>query len=283
MVRRLRSVLCASVLSSALFGINAGPVNSAEASGVTGASPANLSQVYRQFHDHVLEISKLRLDQAQNVQQAQALLVAPNEVQLSRGWVAAFAEIASQSTRFSEGLEKAAAKRGTTSLIAELKSNPNAVFSIGGVEAAQKDVMAAIAEDSAIYDALTYRLNEIAHGRTGKEADLAQQAQMEPYSAGVTGATHPLAPLSPRAAPLMSQVLALGAIISLSNPSSEKDTKLASLTANAENDQCLRWARLNLNQCLAAAHDGQERSYCLAQHGLDERAKCWSWVAQPKS
>lgn len=283
MVRRLRSIACASVISSLMVGLHAGPVNSQETASIGKASPAALSAAYRQFHDNVIEISKLRLDETKNVKQAQALLVAPGEVMLSRGWVAAFAEIASQSTPFAEGLRKAAAKEGTDDLIAQLRANPNSVFAIKGADAAQKDVVSAIAEDTAIYRALSHRLNEVAYGRAGKEPDLARQAQANPYAAGVTGATKPTASMSPRATPLMSQVLALGAIMSLSKPMSAKDVKLASLTVNTENDQCLRWARLNLAQCLAASKDGQERAYCLSQHGLDERAKCWSWMAEPRS
>jgi hypothetical protein len=264
-------------------GVQAGPVGPDEKSAMPGASPAALSAAYRDFHDRVVEISKLRLDQPKNVVHAQKLLVAPNETVLSRGWVAAFAEVAARSDRFSAGVQAAAERAGgTDKFVAKMKADPNSVLEIDGAQAAEKDVMAAIAEDSATMGALTYRLNEIAYGRTSKEAGLALQAQNGEVK-GVTGSTAPRGKLSPRAAPLMSQILALGAAINLSKDAASKDKALSRLTSNQENDQCLRWARLNLAQCLAAAKDGQESAYCLAQHGLDERAKCWSWVAQPAS
>jgi hypothetical protein len=269
------------VVFAVIGGVQAGPVGPDEASAMPGASPAALSAAYRDFHDRVVEISKLRLDQPKNVVHAQKLLVAPNEVVLSRGWVAAFAEIAARSEKFSDGVKAAAARAGgTDKLVAKIKADPNSVLEFDGAQAAEKEVMAAIAEDSAAMGALTYRLNEIAYGRTSKEADLARQAQNGDVK-GVTGAVSPRGKLSSRAAPLMSQILALGAAINLSKDGNDK--ALTRLTANQENDQCLRWARLNLAQCLAAAKDGQESAYCLAQHGLDERAKCWSWVAQPAS
>ncbi len=196
MVRRLRAVLMASVLSSAMCGMTAGPTGAQETGAIAGASPASLSEDYRQFHDHVVEISKLRLDQAENVKRAQPFSARRASSSYRAAGVAAFAEIASQSTRFSAGLKKAASKSGTQSLIAELQSNPSSVFSISGVDTAEKDVMSAISEDSAIYGSLTYRLSEIAYGRVAKEADLARQAQSQPYAAGVTGATRPTAPLS---------------------------------------------------------------------------------------
>jgi hypothetical protein len=271
------------VVFAVIGGVQAGPVSPAEGSAMPGASPAALSAAYRDFHDRVVEISKLRLDQPKNVVHAQKLLVAPNEVVLARGWVAAFAEIASRSEKFSDGVKAAAARAGgTDKLVAQIKADPSCVLEFEGAQAAEKEVMTAIAEDSATMGALTYRLNEIAYGRTSKEADLAHQAQNGDVK-GVTGATSARGKLSPRAVPLMSQILALGAAINLSKDAAGNDKALARLTANLENDQCLRWARLNLAQCLAATKDGQESAYCLAQHGLDERSKCWSWVAQPAS
>jgi hypothetical protein len=281
MVRCLRSVLYASVVFAVIGGVQAGPVSPDEGSGITGATPAVLSAAYRDFHARVVEISKLRLDQPKNVVHAQKLLVAPNEAVLSRGWVAAFAEVASRSEKFSEGVKAAAARAGgSDKLVAKIKADPNFVLEFEGAQSAEKEVMAAIAQDSVTMGAVTYRLNEIAYGRTSKEAGLALQAQNGDVK-GVTGATAPRGKLSPRATPLMAQILALGAAINLSKDGNDK--ALSRLTANQENDQCLRWARLNLAQCLAAAKDGQENAYCLAQHGLDERAKCWSWVAQPAS
>ena len=84
MVRCLRSVLYASVVFAVIGGVQAGPVSPDEGSGITGATPAVLSAAYRDFHDRVVEISKLRLDQPKNVVHAQKLLVAPNEK--SRKW-----------------------------------------------------------------------------------------------------------------------------------------------------------------------------------------------------
>jgi hypothetical protein len=247
------------------------------------APPAAPSDVYRNFHDHVVEISKLRLDEPKNITRAQALLVEPNVTGLSRGWIAAFAQVAAQSPKFAQGVQRAAARRGAGDLVASMAANPAVVFAIDGAADAEHDVVVAVARESSLMNQLTYRLSEIAYGRTAKEAELAHQAQTSSPAKGVTGATESKTQMSARATPLMSQILALGAVVAISKDASFKDAGVAELSVNAENDQCLRWAKLNLAQCLAAVHDGQERAYCLAQHGLDERAKCWSWVAQPAS
>lgn len=278
MVRHWRSVACVGILASMVGVGTAGPARAPEKSEAIAAG-------YDEFHARVLEISRMRLDQPKNITRAQALLVAPSETALARGWVVSFAKIAAQSDKFTDGVRQAAKRAGgADQLIAELEANPSAALQFRGADTAQREVRAAVAEDSAAMGALTYRLSEVAYGRTSREADFALQAQSGAPLKGITGATSsPRGNLSQRATPLMSQVLALGAVMALAQETAKEQGAMSRLAANQENDQCLRWARLNLAQCLAAVKDGQERAYCLSQHGLDERAKCWSWLAQPAS
>ncbi|NWG46821.1 MAG: hypothetical protein HXY25_09785 [Alphaproteobacteria bacterium] len=58
----------------------------------------------------------------------------------------------------------------------------------------------------------------------------------------------------------------------------EADT--ASLLADKEAGQCLRWASLNLAQCLAAAANPPEEAYCAGKHGLKEVSACWRNIAR---
>lgn len=275
MVRHWRSVACVGVLAS-MMGVGvAGPAGPADSKPATAA--------YDEFQARLLEISKLRLDQPRNITTAQTLIVAPSETALARGWIVSFARVAAGSEKFAEGVRQAAKRAGgADQLIAELEANPSGALKLKGADAAQREVRAAVAEDSATMAALTFRLSEVAYGRTAKEPDFALQAQSGAPLKGITGATSPpKGDLSKRATPLLSQVLALGAVMTLATEAKGEEAAISRLSANQENDQCLKWARLNLAQCLAAAHDSQERAYCLSQHGLDERSKCWSFVAQP--
>lgn len=274
MVRHWRSVACVGVLASTIGIGFAAPA---------GAPEAAATAAYDDFQARILEISKLRLDQPKNITRAQALLVAPTETALARGWIVSFAHIAAGSEKFAEGVRQAAKRAGgADQLIAELEANPSGALKLKGAEAAQRDIRAAVAEDSVNMSALTFRLSEVAYGRTAKEPDFALQAQSGAPLKGITGATSPTkGDLSKRSTPLLSQVLALGAIMTLAPETTGEDAAISRLSTNLESDQCLKWARLNLAQCLAAAHDSQERAYCLSQHGLDERSKCWSFVAQP--
>lgn len=45
-------------------------------------------------------------------------------------------------------------------------------------------------------------------------------------------------------------------------------------------DRCIRWARLDLGQCVAAGHFKYEDAYCIAEHALNDVAGCLT-AAQP--
>jgi hypothetical protein len=44
--------------------------------------------------------------------------------------------------------------------------------------------------------------------------------------------------------------------------------------------RCINWARLDLNQCVAAGHFKYEDAYCIAEHALMDVARCLT-AAQP--
>jgi hypothetical protein len=203
-------------------------------------------------------------------------LLAHDEKALSHGWVAECGRIASNDGRFASGV-KAAAERGggARQLMAKLQSQPDYVFQISGWQDASQDVSAAVADDRAPMQALSFRLDEIAYGRTGREAELAAKAK----ASGVTGATTASHYSVGAMTPMMTQILALGAVMAASQQSHiNAETVESSLVVDKDNDECLRWSDLNLKQCLAAARDNQERAYCLSVEAISSRSDCWSKV-----
>jgi hypothetical protein len=227
---------------------------------------------YTAFRNDINDIAKMRLDQPENIHKAQAALVAFNETDLSHGFVAHMAQVAASSDRFQRGLKRAARRYGgRDKLIAHLEQDPRTIYNVSGWQEASQNVASAIERDNAAMSAVAYRLNEIAYGRTAGEARHAQEARNASTSTGITGATR--APRHARTSTMaMSQILALGGVMSLTHTRPAQLTPAAaSIAVNPTNDQCLRWADLNLKQCLAAAHDN------------NERAKCWVSVATPAS
>ena len=241
------------------------------------------AQDYRAFREQILQISKLRLDDPKNVDQAKKLLLAHDERELSHGWVAQCGDVASHNAKFIQGVRTAAERAGgADQLIAQLKSQPAAALEISGWQSASEDVVAAVSQDAAAMQALSFRLSEIAYGRTAKEAQLATEAQTK--GSGVTGATRISYRPNRAVSPMMTQILALGAVMALSTDSHVRSGPIeASLVVDKDNDQCLRWSDLNSKQCLAAARDNQERAYCLSEEAISSRSQCWSKVVQPAS
>jgi hypothetical protein len=247
------------------------------------------SDAYRKFIADLTYIAKLRLDDPKNLARARQLLVNHNLISLARGWIAWCGEIAAQSQEFVNGVEKAAGQNGgADNLKSTIAKQPFTVLDFGGWQSASLAIRKQIAEDSALMASVAWRLSEIAYGRTANEAHLAQEANKGNLTSAAPRDASPsvsaASTLGSRSKPIMTQMLALGAHLHLSNASTVGlDPAATAMATNKDNDQCLRWAQLNLDQCLAAARDNQERAYCLGKQGIEERAKCWSWILSPQS
>lgn len=272
-MRALRSVVAVGIVSIGFITA----VSSQAISASSGpASPAD----YVSFRGQITTIAQLRLDDPKNVEKARQMLLAHNEKALSHGWVAQCSQIASRDENFAENVRKAAKKHGgTDAFVARLTADPSSVLEVSGWQDASADVTSAVMQDAANMQSLSHRLTEIAYGRTANEARYAADAQK---SAGITGSVGRAR--TPRnASPMMTRILALGAVMALQQDSARVDSAAATLVADKQNDQCLRWSDLNLKQCLAAARDNAERAYCLSTEAIASRSDCWNKVVQAGS
>jgi hypothetical protein len=233
-------------------------------------------QAYQRFRTGVLAMAKMRLNEPDSIRQSQKILAGANQVALARGWLATCSQIATKAGDFIAGLASAASKEasGADGLKSRLEEKPGDIWQVPGWQDASNAVMRQVASDSAIMQTVAHRLIEVGYGRIKDEGQHAADAAKGNY-----GATPPSPPAEPiaKAKPLIAQILALGARMQLAQSGPPPDSQGAS---NIDNDQCLRWAQLNLSQCLAAVHDNSERAFCLGRHGIEERVKCWSWIAE---
>lgn len=249
---------------------------------VAPVSGAATSAAYRSYIAGLATLAKLRLDQPQNLARVKALLVRSDLISLTRAWLARCAEIAAQSQSFADGVEKAVGAGGADQFNSNIEKQPSSVMNIGGWQSASLAIRQELAKDIRLMQSVSFRLSEISYGRSGGEARFADEANKgDLTSAAPAGSLSPASvspTLSERAKPLMTQMLALGAHIHLANqsPKPGPDPAAVMLQTNKDNDQCMKWAQLNLDQCMAAARDNSERAYCLGKQGIDERVKCWS-------
>jgi hypothetical protein len=95
------------------------------------------------------------------------------------------------------------------------------------------------------------------------------------------------APQARTAAPtaMVARSLALAALAVLGAAGDESADQLTPVLSEATNAQCLKMAKLNLDQCLAVAGPHYEGLYCMGRHGLMETGQCVvtavGWTAAP--
>jgi len=72
----------------------------------------------------------------------------------------------------------------------------------------------------------------------------------------------------------VGRILSIAALRAISTDSVYSDEALAQLLADPLAQRCLAWARINLEQCVAAGHFKYEDSFCIAQHALIDVSDC---------
>ena len=79
---------------------------------------------------------------------------------------------------------------------------------------------------------------------------------------------------SPSMSPRIKKALTLGALESLGATGEQSSAWIRNYTTTPLLNQCTNWARLHVEQCLAAGHYKYEDAYCIAEHQLSDTADC---------
>ncbi|MBV1885592.1 MAG: hypothetical protein KUG61_00820 [Parvibaculaceae bacterium] len=211
---------------------------------------------------------------------------------LSRGWMAHRALVAAQDSGFKHGVRQEVGKIGAKAFLNRLRSDSSYALNVKGAQKAEKNVIQAISADNIVMAALAKRF--MSASRTFQRnkwgalspAEMPQQAdnavdlaalEDDQLRAFFDTLTQELSPISSAQAsythPLVKSILALGAQHIVNEMAN--GTELTAVLPPAESTRCLRWARLNLNQCLAAAHFPSEVAWCTSRHALNDVRVCW--------
>ncbi len=251
------------------------------------SGPASLVQkaaTYRAFEVAIDDLGKRKYKSPRDVRSALETLRPHDPELLAEGWIANSAFLAATQPEFVSSLKAAVAHEGKASVIAKLKSGTG-VWMFAGSQEARTSVVADASIDYHKLTVLGQRFLttavEFQRTRWGKYEAPApfsvapQFAAAEVGGAGFGDMLAELAGVKPAqaAVPVMQRILSLAGLIVLQE--SEK-VSAASMTENRDLARCARFARLNLNQCLAAAHFPSEEAYCTGKHGVNEIAYCWA-------
>jgi len=72
----------------------------------------------------------------------------------------------------------------------------------------------------------------------------------------------------------VGRILSIAALRAIGDDSTYSEASIQVLLADPLAQRCISWARINLAQCVAAAHFEYEDSFCIAQHALIEVSNC---------
>lgn len=238
-------------------------------------SPLGTPREVRRF------IDKLRFSEAGSVAQA---------------WLAHRGLIAAQDPAFAEGVRRAVARHGAIAVLDQLTGKGSFARDLPGAEAAVAAVMTEIVEDNErmselsshfLLAAQTFQGNRWGMIEKPAEApetnfaaadDSGQGTGLGEQFASTLANFSPISPAQAYIPPLMERVLAYGARHLIAT-SLETEVQASDLAPPAQRTtSCLNWAKLNLNQCMAAAHFPSEEAWCAGTHGIEDVRACWARV-----
>lgn len=227
-------------------------------------------------------LDKLRFSEAGSVAQA---------------WLAHRGLIAAKSPEFADGVRRAVARHGAIAVLDQLTGKGSFARNISGADSAVAMVMTAIETDNQrlsqlrghfLAAAQTFQGNR--WGMIDKPSEdaistdfadagsLSENTDIGDQVASALGAFSPISPALAYAPPLMERVLAYGARHLIAT-SLETEVQTSELAPPAQRTtSCLNWAKLNLNQCMAAAHFPSEEAWCAGTHAIEDVRACWAGV-----
>ena len=252
------------------------------------------AQGYVKFARDIDTISSMKLQSPTEVRSALGRLKTHQPKQMTEGWIAYGAQIAGENKKFAEALDKEIEKRGRDGVTEKLEKDPSYVLRLDGAYEAMGDILASVASDTTKLNTLQERFISTAYEfQKIKKWGFLEQKDVRSFAA------LPMSPLPEDAGNYVIQAGLFGGgkskapeTVNVMGPT-QSALKLAAKLAigdapntsvgDAGLEQCLRWARLNLNQCMAASHFPSEEAYCTGKHALAEVSACWSQLLPTKS
>ncbi|MES1991049.1 MAG: hypothetical protein V4441_08870 [Pseudomonadota bacterium] len=250
----------------------------------TGLPMTQLAGVYLAYDQTIDTVEASKLKTPKDVRKAlKSLRIAAPET-LADGWLSVRAMAAANTATFAEGVRAEVRAKGKDQVL-KLLEDPAYVMRIPGASAAMSAVMeSGKAEDERLAK-LRKRFIETAFsfqkqkwGMTEpmesvadiKAADASAPASALGKMRRFIASLSPVSEAQAYSVPVMVKILARGARETISAPI------IPISGAQDETTSCLNWARLNLNQCVAAAHFPSEEAWCAGTHGVEEVRACWA-------
>ncbi|MCE7997346.1 MAG: hypothetical protein HEP70_00665 [Rhodobiaceae bacterium] len=252
-----------------------------------------VAQPYVAFNTAVDEAFKSQLATPREVRRLLDGLRFSEPQMVAQSWLAHRGLIAAENPEFQEGVRLAVARDGAISVMQQLSGRGSFARNLRGADSAVSAVLERVANDNYRMTVLkarflttaqefqTKRWGMIERPETPASVDFADASTGDSLTNQISDTLQNFSPISPAhayASPLMERVLAYGALHVIAT-SLETDVSTAEMApADRRTTSCLNWAKLNLNQCVAAAHFPSEEAWCTGTHAVEDVRACWEKV-----
>jgi hypothetical protein len=249
-----------------------------------------LIKTYDAYRGDLAFAAQVSFENKSAIREAHKRLAKYDEVTLSRAWVAYNASIAAQTPEFSGEISRKS-KKSTDRFLGTLHRKSGNIMKLKSSSKAVRSVLYNVAEETKQLSNMASAYKQISIDlQTGKTTNVSMAKQEAMFiNAGYSGdmvtaskktdlRVAKAAVLS-RSRPVLGRMLILGAHISTNNSEGKYKQHTTQLSNHKSGQQCLKWARLNLAQCIAASRDISEEAYCTGRHAINEVSECWRSIA----
>lgn len=257
-----------------------------------GANIVALVAEYDSWRRDLIVIAQGDVSSA-SVKKAHQRLASRDYKSMAKAWVAYQAAVASRTPSFNKEIQKKS-KRNAGTFLASLDSTPDNALRFKSSGKASQAVIRNVSAETAQLTEMGNSFRQAAIDmQQSKHASLTINKStmnrfMDPgrgdnlILAGSNGAINQDPRSNAKARPMLGQMLTLAAHMSVNEPTGQSyAASTAMLVENKKGERCLKWAKLNLAQCLAATRNTSEEAFCTGRHALSEVSACWSYMAGP--
>lgn len=236
----------------------------------------------------VIWASSNPLKTPRNVRQALKQLKIADPVPLAANWLNEQADIARHNRAFADGVRGQLRARGKQELLALIASDVGYVFNIPGAGEAMADVVSHVGVEDKALSTLSTRLRDTSYAMQRSKWGMIEPLKLETAPVktasaswtdklkGIAAELSPVAPAQAYSVSVMHRIMATAAR-RIVDPDQPVDVS----AKGSDTARCVNWARLNLAQCIAAAHFPSEEAYCTGKHAVEEVRQCWAQVLPP--
>lgn len=296
---------------------------------------SNSAAVYATYQSDVTDIKTKPLSSAGDIDDALNNLGGHNSEQLTKGWIAYSALVASQDPEYRAAVRDIESFYGRDTLMTGLKNDVRYARTLNGGNNAVSSALSATEADSRRLNSAAAYVKEQAYslqgkgwakakiGNSGAKASKLNTQQLAGHAAkgtlvsalngsdidgllvgagrvgapslweNITGAAGAVrVPAAVRSGlttgrkrvkggkePIADQIATLAAYRVIGSEGTNPG-QLHSAMSERETSGCMKMAQLNLQQCVAAAHQQYEVPFCIGEHALADVGKCIGGVYQ---